>query len=32
MNKEVKTAIAALIAFSGIIAAGVAVWWKLLAK
>jgi hypothetical protein len=32
MNKQVKTALAALIALSGILAAGFAVWWKLLAK
>ena len=32
MSKELKMAIAALIAFSGIAVAGLAVWWKLLAK
>lgn len=32
MSKELKMGIAALIALSGIAAAVLAVWWKLLAK
>lgn len=32
MSKEIKTTIATLIALSGIIAAGVAVWWQLFAR
>lgn len=31
MNKGAKTTVAVLIALSGIIAAGLAVWWKLFA-
>lgn len=30
MSKEIRIAIAALIALTGIVAAGAAVWWKLL--